>query len=100
MRYGMNLLLWTDTIDETALPLMEEIQQIGFDVVELPIFDYDVDKYARLGKHLDKAGLARGATAIRGADDNPMSPDPAVRRQGIANSKANLDCGRPSGPRS
>ena len=75
-------------------------QEIGFDVVELPIFDKDVDKYARLAKHLDKIGLARGATAIRGEDDNPMSSDPAVRRRGIENNKATLDCAAAAGAKS
>ena len=61
MQYGMNLLLWTDTLTDEALPLLEEIKQIGFDAVELPIFEYDVEKYAKWGKRLDNAGLARTA---------------------------------------
>ncbi len=93
MRFGMNLLMWTDTLSESMLPLLEELKEVGFDLIELPCFDIDdVNNYARWGKRLDELGLARTGTAIRGADDNPISADPAVRRRGIDNNKRNLDC--------
>lgn len=97
MRYGMNLLLWTDIVCEEVRPLIDEIKSIGFDAVELPVFEIDVDKYACWGKYLDAAGLARTGVTIRGADDNPMSPDPAIRRKGIEANKAALDCCQAAG---
>ncbi len=97
MRYGLNLLLWTDTINDAVLPLLDEIKQIGYDAVELPIFEFDVDKYARWGRYLDNAGLARTGVTVRGPDDNPMSPDPAVRRRGVEHNKAALDCAAAAG---
>ena len=97
MRYGMNLLLWTDTLSDEALPLLDDIKQLGFDAVELPVFETDVKKYAEWGKHLDNAGLARTAVTVRGADDNPMSPDPKIRRKGIDANKAALDCCQAAG---
>jgi D-psicose/D-tagatose/L-ribulose 3-epimerase len=97
MRYGMNLLLWTDTLDDAALPLLDEIKQIGFDAVEIPIFELDVAKYAAWGKHLDNAGLARTGVTIRLADDNPASPDAATRRKGIENNKRTVDCAQAAG---
>lgn len=97
MRYGMNLLLWADTLSDEALPLLDQVKQIGFDAVEIPIFEVDVDKYARWGKHLDDAGLARTGTTVRGAEDNPISPDPLVRRKGVEGNKAALDCAAAAG---
>jgi D-psicose/D-tagatose/L-ribulose 3-epimerase len=97
MRYGMNLLLWADTLTDEALPLLDEVKQIGFDAVELPIFEIDVAKYAKWGKHLDNAGLARSGVTVRGAEDNPMSADAKIRRKGIDANKAALDCCRAAG---
>ncbi len=97
MRYGMNLLLWTDTLSDEALPLLDDIKQLGFDAVELPVFEADVKKYAAWGKHLDNAGLARTAVTVRGADDNPMSHNPKIRRKGIEANKAALDCCQAAG---
>jgi len=29
MRYGLNLLLWTDTLTDETLPLLDEIKKLG-----------------------------------------------------------------------
>jgi D-psicose/D-tagatose/L-ribulose 3-epimerase len=93
MRFGMNLLMWTDTLSDSALPLLDELKEIGFDTVELPCFDLDnLDNYAKWGKQLDSLGMTRTGTAIRGPADNPMSPDPAIRSKGVEANKRNLDC--------
>ena len=93
MRFGMNLLMWTDTLSDQMLPLLEEMQEIGFDAVEIPCFDLDnLDNYARWGKRFDELGLARTGTAVRGPDENPIGSDPAVRKKGVEANKRNLDC--------
>jgi len=93
MRFGMNLLMWTDTLNDACLPLLDEVKEIGFDIVELPVFDLDNDaNYRKWAKRMDELGLGRTATAIRGPDENPISTDPAVRRKGIEANKRNLDC--------
>src|SRR3990172_5239624 len=97
MRYGMNLLLWADTLSDEALPLLDQIKEIGFDAVELPVFEADVAKYAKWGQHLDNAGLARTAVTVRGVDDNPMILDPKVRQKGVDANKAVLDCCQAAG---
>ena len=97
MRYGMNLLLWTDTLNEGVLPVLDEIKEIGYDAVEIPIFELDVEKYAQWGKRLDDAGLARTGVTIRGVDDNPMSADPQVRQKGVAANKQAVDCAAAAG---
>ena len=97
MRYGLNVMLWTDTLDDNLLPVLEDIKKIGYDVVEVPVFDLDVDLYAKWGKRLTDFGLGRTGTAIRGVDDNPMSPDAAIRRKGIDNNKLAVDCAAAAG---
>ncbi len=92
MRYGMNLLLWTDTLTDQVLPLLDELKEIGFDTVEIPIFDTDPDKYVKWGKRFDQLGLSRTVVTARGADENPISPNASVRRKGIEANKRTLDC--------
>lgn len=93
MRFGMNLLMWTDTLTDEMLPLLEELKEIGYDAVELPCFDLDdLDNYAKWGKRLDELGLARTGTAVRGPAENMIDADPVVRRKGIDANKRNLDC--------
>jgi len=93
MRYGMNLLMWTDTLSDEMLPLLDELKEIGYDAVELPAFDLDkLDNYAKWGRRCDEVGLARTGTAVRGPSDNPISPDPAVRQKSVEANRRNLDC--------
>ncbi|MCG8585356.1 MAG: sugar phosphate isomerase/epimerase [Pirellulales bacterium] len=91
MKYGMNLLLWTGDVGDDHLPVIKMLKEIGYDAVELPMFAPDEAKYAALGKQLDDLGLERTAVTIRGEDDNPISPDPAVRAKGVELTKATLD---------
>lgn len=92
MKLGMNLLLWMDTLTDDRLPLLEMVKEIGYDVVELPMFDKNVDNAAKWGKRLDELGLLRSGTCAYGPDDNMISADPKIRRQGIDTNKAILDC--------
>lgn len=93
MRFGMNLLLWTDdATQESFLPTLEALAKLGFDGVEIPVFNPDPAAYAKLGKHLDDLGLARTGVTVRGADDCPISPDAAVRQRGIDATKRAIDC--------
>jgi D-psicose/D-tagatose/L-ribulose 3-epimerase len=90
MKYGMNLLLWSGEVSDSLFPVIEKIKAIGYDGVEIPIFNLDLD-YAAIGKRLDDLGLKRTAVTIRGEDDNPISPDAAVRRRGVDNNKRTID---------
>ena len=94
MKVGMNMLLWTDDLtDERQLPLLDLLAGIGYDGVEIPMFGaVEPDRFERLGRRLDDLGLERTAVTFRSAEDNPASPDPAVRRRGVEATNRVLDC--------
>jgi D-psicose/D-tagatose/L-ribulose 3-epimerase len=92
MKFGMNLLLWSGELNDGLMPVLESLKQIGFDGVEVPIFDFDPKKYAPWAKRLDQLGLARTVVTCRGADDNPIAADAKVRALGVANTCRTLDC--------
>ena len=91
MKYGMNLLLWSGEVTDELMPVCEQLKAAGYDGVELPMFNLDLD-YAAIGKQLDDIGLSRTSVTIRGEEDNPISPDAAVRAKGIELTKKTLDC--------
>ena len=97
MRFGMNLFLWVDTLADDVVPLLNEIKEMGFNAVEIPVFETDVDKYAQWGKRFDEIGLARTGCTVRGEGDNPMSTDPAVRKKGIEANKRAVECCQAAG---
>ncbi len=91
MKYGMNLLLWGGELGEGVMPAVEMIQAMGYDGVEVPVFNYDLD-YAAWGKRLDGLGLQRTAVTIRTDADNPISPDKKIRQAGIDQNRRAIDC--------
>ena len=83
MKYGMNLLLWATAVDESHDGILEQIKQIGFDGVEVPIFEHDAGAFERLGGKLDELGLGRTAVTVSTEDANPISPDASIRAEAV-----------------
>ena len=63
MKFGMNLLLWTGELSEQLLPVLESLKQMGFDGVELPLFNTSLD-YAAWGRRLDDLGDQLGSARL------------------------------------
>ena len=97
MKFGINLLLWTDTLSEDKFPLLDLVKKIGYDAVELPMFDKDVANAAQWGKKLDEMGFLRSATCAFGPSESMISSDPKIRRAGIDANKKILDCAAAAG---
>jgi D-psicose/D-tagatose/L-ribulose 3-epimerase len=97
MKLGMNLLLWTGDMHDGLLPVLEQLKKMGYDGVEIPVFDLHVEKYALWGKRLKDLGLACTGVTVRTAADNPISPDAKIRAAGVAKNKLTLDCCQAAG---
>ena len=81
VKYGINLMLWNDDMTDELLPVLELVRQIGFDGVEMPLFDLELNKWKLWGRRLDDLGLERTANDVIAPQYNPVSPDSAVRKQ-------------------
>jgi D-psicose/D-tagatose/L-ribulose 3-epimerase len=92
MRYGMNLLLWTTDLEESEFHLLEKIKDIGYDGVEIPIFNLDVDRFKAIGAKCDELGLERTAVTVSTAEENPISPDASIRQAAVERLKLAVDC--------
>ncbi len=90
---GMNLPLWTaDPQPDHHRPLLKFLKDTGYELVEIPVFHGDPRKCEALVPVLDELGLATTVLSARGADDNPVSPDPHVRHAAIENGCRSMDC--------
>ncbi len=91
MKYGMNLLLWTSDVTEDHFPVLESLKAMGYDGVELPVFDMELAKFQKVGKKLTELGLERTAVTVCTDTENPISPDAAIRAAGLARLKKAVD---------
>jgi D-psicose/D-tagatose/L-ribulose 3-epimerase len=96
MKYGINLYLWADDMHDRLMPVLEKLKQIGYDGVEVPIFDLDQAKWKTWAKRLDDLGLERTANTVIAPEHDPLSADPAIREaayhhmQGVVDSCATV----------
>ena len=97
VKYGMNLLLWTSDVSEEHFPLFAQLKEIGYDGVELPVFDLSEEKFTRVGAELKKNELTTTAVTVCGEDANPISSDAAVRKAAVQHLKQAVDMCAASG---
>ena len=92
MKYGINLYLWADDMHEGLLPVLESLKRMGYDGVEVPIYDLNPDKWKRWAERLDDLGLERTANTVIAPEHNPLSDDPAIRVAALEHLKALVEC--------
>ena len=98
MKFGMNLLLWTDHVTEAHDGLLGQLKEIGFDSVEVPVFDTSsLAPYERLGKRLKSLGLGATAVTIMTPEADPISPDAKIRDAAVARLDRVMECGQAFG---
>src|SRR5271163_334782 len=98
MKTGMNLLLWTTHVAPEHDAVLDQLKSLGFDAVEVPIFDTsDLKPFERLGKRLKGLGLGATAVTVMGAENNPISPEPKVRDAAVAHLDRAMECGQAFG---
>lgn len=91
MKFGMNLLLWTGAMNDDMISVVASLKEMGYDGVEIPVFEDNLELYTKWGARLQEMGLECTAVTVRGEEDNPISSDPAVRALGVENNKRALD---------
>jgi D-psicose/D-tagatose/L-ribulose 3-epimerase len=102
MKLGVNLMLWTGALDGKALPLIDKVGKMGFDGVELPIFDAKRVEVARTRRVLASNGLqatvctamAKGSFISANARDRQAAMDFATSVLDVSRAVgAELVCG-------
>jgi D-psicose/D-tagatose/L-ribulose 3-epimerase len=91
------MLLWTNHVTEQHYPLIDKIKQAGFDGIELPLGDGDVNHYSKLGNHLKDIEMGCTAVTSLSEETNIASPDKTVREAGLNQLKWAIDVARAAG---
>ncbi len=97
MKYGMNMLLWTSGVTEEHFPLIEQIKSWGYDGVELPMFEYDIEANRKIGDHLKQLDLGATAVTVCTPEENPISPDANIRAAALDRLKKAIDACQAAG---
>ena len=79
VKYGVNFLLWSGDFTKESLPLIQKATDMGFDGVEIPIFDPDDVDVKATKDALKASGMECTCCSILGDDRDLISDDPAIR---------------------
>ena len=91
MKFAVNSLLFTGTMTDEDLPLLDRVARMGFDTLEVTPVDPERFPAAALRRRAADLGLTLNANFALPAEANPISPDPAVRRRGVDLGKRVVD---------
>jgi D-psicose/D-tagatose/L-ribulose 3-epimerase len=99
MNIGFNLLLWSTHITENDFPILRKLKNVGYDGVEIPVFDVsDPDHFKKIGQALADHGLRATAVTVSPDEErNPISPVAAHRQAATDHLKRVLDCAKNAG---
>ncbi|MHC4173405.1 MAG: sugar phosphate isomerase/epimerase family protein, partial [Planctomycetota bacterium] len=93
MKAGFNMLLWTTHVTEADLPHLETLKKVGYDGVEIPVFEGDVAHFQKIGRAIKDSGLAcTSVTVIPDEEHNPVSAAPKGREGAVEYFKWAIDC--------
>jgi D-psicose/D-tagatose/L-ribulose 3-epimerase len=88
---ALNLLVYGPEMNQHVLSELAFIAETGYQGVEIPIFDTDINKWPVWKEEADRLGLSLFACGIAGPEQNLISPDPKVRAAGLAYIKEATD---------
>ncbi|MEL6922516.1 MAG: sugar phosphate isomerase/epimerase family protein [Bacteroidota bacterium] len=91
VKIGFNLLAWMANISEDVFPLVDRLHSIGYDGIETPMENRDLDLYRRFARHVHDRGMEVTMVLALGDDENPIDPSPEVRQKGIDRIKWGID---------
>ncbi len=93
MLLGFNLLYWCGHVTDEQLPLLAELKKVGYDGVELPIFEGTPEHFRQLGRAIRDNGLrCTAVTVMPDPARDCTSSDPKVREAALGHIKWAIDC--------
>lgn len=97
MIFGIHSLLFKETFVDKDLPVLDACRRMGFDAVEIIPFDPDHFPAAKVRRAAADLGLTINTGYGIPEEYNTISPDPAVRRRGVAFAKRLVDLSNEAG---
>jgi len=71
MKIGFNLPLWTTNVQSEHWPILEDIKRVGYDSVEIPVFEGAPAQYAEL--HFSGEGPTATSASARSTSIGPTA---------------------------
>ncbi|PHR95297.1 MAG: isomerase [Blastopirellula sp.] len=93
MLLGFNMLLWTSSVSEEHFPIFDVLKKIGYDGIELPIFEGTPEQFEIVGKAAKDSGLRTTAVCILPDEKHDcLSDEENIREAALGHIHWAIDC--------
>lgn len=91
MKFGAHSLMFTPAMTEETLGVFDRVQALGLDGIEIHLGDVSDLPVRGIERKKRETGLETTFGTMLDADHNVISPDPSIRRAGVAFLKERVD---------
>ncbi|MCD4526635.1 sugar phosphate isomerase/epimerase [Nocardioides sp. cx-173] len=91
MKFGIGMYIWTTDVAPEHYPIFTTLAELGYDGAEIPVGSGLAADNQKIRHALDDAGLGCTTILNLAAEQNPVSPDAAVRRRGLDEIRFGID---------
>ena len=88
------MLLWTNHVTEQHFKIIDQLQETGYEGIEIPLGEGDLAHYSTIGNHVTSMGMATTAVTSLLEETNIASPDSSIREVGFERLKWAIDMGQ------
>jgi len=90
-KFGVDTFIWSENFTEKDIPLIEKAKSLGFEVLDIAVAHPESFPTALVQQKVQEVGIEVVTTTTLNNDTNLISPDAAVRKNGIASLKTLVD---------
>ena len=91
MKIGMNMLLWTDHFTSRHYGIIDQLKEVGYQGIEIPLGKGDSTHYTSIGNQLSGNEMEVTCVTSLHEDTNIASPNLSVRSAGLDRLKWAID---------
>jgi len=91
MKYSAHSMMWTEKFTEKDLSLLDKLKSFGFDGIEIHLNHPEVLPKEKIKEKLNQLGLGCTFTATLTKEQNIISPDEQIRKNGVESLKKLVD---------
>ena len=96
-KFGVDSFIWTEDFSEKDVAIIPKAKELGFEVVDLAVAHPEKFPLESVLRAKEETGLELVTTTTLDAGTNPISPDPAIRANGVRHMKLMVDINRKIG---
>jgi len=89
--FGAHTLLFAERFTENELWIPSRLMELGFDAIDLSVMDPEVFPAAQTRREILQSGIRPVITTALQPEYNPVSPDPALRKNAVERLKRIVD---------